>query len=68
MAGADVDAGTALFVGGFVAAICLFAALLTWVAGGGRRVVTGLSLALAALGCVFALLGVGVALAVRQSS
>jgi hypothetical protein len=68
MAGAEVDAGTALFVGGFVAVICWFAALLTWFAGGGTRVVTGLALALVALGCVFGLLGVGAALLVGQSS
>jgi hypothetical protein len=67
MAGADLTAGTALFVGGFVAALCLFAALLTWIAGGGSPVVEGLALSLAALGAVFALVGVVVALFVQSS-
>jgi hypothetical protein len=67
MSGADLDSGTALFVGGFVAAICLFAALLTWVVGGASEIVAGFALALAALGGFFALLGVVAALLLRQS-
>jgi hypothetical protein len=68
MSGTDLDAGTALFVGGFVAGVFLFAGLVTWFVGGGHRAVTALSLGFVALGCVFGLLGVAAALLLRRSS
>lgn len=62
---ADLDPGTALFVGGFVAAVCWFAAALTWVAGGGVPAVSGIAVALAGLGVAFLALGGAIAVAVR---
>ncbi|WP_410764731.1 hypothetical protein [Haloferax sp. DFSO60] len=52
-----------LFVGGFVAALFLFAAILTYVASGGVAEVTGLAVTLAGLGGLFlvvAVVGAGV--------
>jgi hypothetical protein len=57
----DLTPGTALFVGGFVAAMFAAAAGLTYVAGGGTRAVTGFAFALAGLGGAFLLLATGVA-------
>ena len=54
---ADVDPGTALFVGGFVAALFLFAAALTYVGGGGNEAVSGLALVLVGLGALFVVAG-----------
>ncbi|MGM0590250.1 MAG: hypothetical protein ACQETI_01255 [Halobacteriota archaeon] len=55
--------GTAIFVGGFVAALFWFAALLTYVAGSGVSEVQGLAVGLGALGGVFLAIGVVVAVA-----
>lgn len=60
---ADADPGLPLFVGGMLAAICLFVAGLTSVVAGdaGGGALTGLSLGIAGLGGVFLLLGALVA-------
>jgi hypothetical protein len=64
--GMDVTPGTALFVGGFVAGLFWFAALLAFLAAGGSLpVVRALAAALAGLGAVFLAGGVVVALLVR---
>ncbi|ELZ82272.1 hypothetical protein [Haloferax larsenii] len=47
-----------LFVGGFVAAMFFFGALLASVAGGGSDIVNGLAFALAGLGGLFLVAGV----------
>lgn len=62
----DVTPGTVLFVGGFVAGLFWFAALLAFVAAGGSLpVVRALAAALAALGVAFLVGAVVVALLVR---
>ena len=58
----DLDPGTALFVGGFVAALFWFAAGLTWVAAGAVTGVSALVAALAGLGVLFLLGGVAIGL------
>jgi hypothetical protein len=62
----DLTPETALFVGGFVAAIVWFAAGLTYVAGGGIAAVEGLALGLALLGALVLLVGVVIAVAIRR--
>ncbi len=52
-----VTPGTSIFVGGFVAALFLFAGGLASVAGGGSPTVDSFALTLAALGGVFFLAG-----------
>ncbi|KAB1188511.1 MULTISPECIES: hypothetical protein [Haloferax] len=47
-----------LFVGGFVAAIFFFGAVLAYVASGGVEAVTGLALGLAGIGGLFLAVGV----------
>ncbi|KAB1196339.1 MULTISPECIES: hypothetical protein [Haloferax] len=47
-----------LFVGGFVAAIFFFGAILAYVASGGVEAVSGLALGLAGIGGVFLVVGV----------
>ncbi|MFC7203663.1 hypothetical protein ACFQJC_09060 [Haloferax namakaokahaiae] len=47
-----------LFVGGFVAALFFFAAVLTYVASGGVAEVTGLAVTLAGLGGFFLVVAV----------
>jgi hypothetical protein len=62
----DVTPGAVLFVGGFVAGLFWFAALLAFVAAGDSLPIVGaLANALAALGAVFLLGAAGLALLVR---
>ncbi|MFB6129580.1 MAG: hypothetical protein ABEJ28_02025 [Salinigranum sp.] len=62
---ADLDPGTALFVGGFVGALFALAAALAYVAAPAQAPVVGLAAALAGLGAFFFLLGAVVAALVR---
>lgn len=63
----SVDAGTVVFVGGFVAGLFWFAAGLAWVAAAGVPGVTGLVWALVSLGAAFLIGAVLIAVAVRLS-
>lgn len=67
----DADPGLPLFVGGMLAAICLFVAGLTYVVapgGDGGSPVVGLAVGIAGLGVVFLAIGALVAavIAVRN--